>query len=421
MRNMKNMRVLHLSLTARRGGAAQAAWRLHRALRNDGFDSKMLVSETNGLNRDDGVYGPTNLLSVFIQRLRKNIEIQMSKKVLISTSTFFSRAFVGANWERRIRQLNPDLIHLHWINYGHVSLDAISRWGVPIVWSLHDEWPFTGGCHFANDCSRFHVGCGGCPLLRNSGEMDTSRKLILRKKKALKDLSLHLIAPSQWMASRAHASQLFEQRAASVIPNGVDTHLFGPRSADLVRQRLGIPQGVPCFLFIAANAVTDPRKGFNLLAESLTRLKSEFGRDVHLLIVGSSGEQLPTLNFPVKALGVVSEPDRVVDAYCAADALVVPSLSDNLPNTVLESFACGTPVLAFPSGGIPEMILPHQNGNLSESVTVEGLTKVMNEFLMTPESWPELRKGARDSALERYSLELQSRRVIELYRSLFAL
>jgi glycosyltransferase involved in cell wall biosynthesis len=409
-------RVLHLSLSARRGGAATAAWRLHRSLIEQDVDSRMLVSETDGCGPSDGVTGPMPVFGSLLQRLRKNFEIHVSGVVLRPKVSIFSPACAGAHWDRVIARLRPEVVHLHWVNYGHLRPEALARWNLPIIWTLHDQWPFTGGCHFAGSCRRFEAGCGHCPQLGSPGENDASASLFRRKQAAWRTVDLTITAPSTWMARQAAKSALFSHRSIHTIPYGVDLATFAPLERGAIRRELEIEDNRPVLLFAAANAASDPRKGFHLLREALLRLHTQQADSFQLLVAGDAEASFAKLPFEVKNLGKVATPAAMAKVYNAADAFVIASLEDNLPNTVLESLASGTPVIGLPSGGIPDMVEDGINGYLASSRDPEALASTVSNFFAHPNVWPAQRQAARTTAVSRFGPELQAERMLGLYR-----
>ncbi|NBB81269.1 MAG: glycosyltransferase [Verrucomicrobia bacterium] len=412
-------RILHLSTTAQRGGAAAAALSLHRSLRREGLDSRMIVREHNGLSTSDGVYRPESLYARLSYRILKNAEIHLPRLLYRNLNALFSPAWTSSFSQQWLQQQAADIIHFHWINFGAFPLHLFSNIPGPVVWTFHDMWPFTGGCHYAGDCERYRENCGSCPTLGSSKLKDLSFQLMKRKKALYQPDRLSVVCPSHWMAKKAGQSALFKDQPIHVIPNGIDCETF--QAADRIesRRHLGIDPNGRYLFFAAVDATSDPRKGFDLLREALARL-SESGRDsitdLKLLIAGS--EQIPRgLPFPVVNLGRVKDRGMMAKAYAAADVFVAPSLEDNLPNTVLESLACGTPVVAFNTGGMPDMIMDSHNGRLvilkDPASLAEGITWVLEH----PDP-SKLREAARVTVENKFTLGRQVEEYVNLYKSL---
>lgn len=418
---LSRLRPLQISYSSRRGGAAAAAWRLHSGLLAEGVESGMAVLETLGMGNAEGVQGPMGWSERLAHRFRKNVEIHGPRWRFPAVSGPFSPSWLGGRMRRQIDAFQPDVIHLHWINNGTLSVEAIASWEVPVVWTLHDMWPLTGGCHYSGGCLRYAAWCGQCPILGSRQENDVSSQLIKRKSAAWENLNLHLVAPSEWMAACARRSRLFQNRPIEVIPYGVDTEIFSPKEVQRARNDLKLDPQKTYLLFGAVNATTDVRKGFVVLTHALRRLKemNPSIKDLNLLVVGASSNELPQdLPFPVTALGHISSETTMTTAYAAANLFVAPSLEDNLPNTVLESLACGTPVVAFKIGGMADMIQDCQNGRLAEPGDAGSLAGCIHALLADPTGMNEFGSKARQTVLEKFTVRHQARACSTLYEKI---
>ncbi len=418
------MKILHLSTYDVTGGAARAAYRLHSGLRTHGHDSTMLVERR--ASRDPAVMAfrrPMDLRSRLLRRLRRE---RIARDLARYASTprrgeWFSddRTEHGA---ALVAQLPPaDVINLHWIaqfvDY-RGFFGTVPAW-TPVVWTLHDMSPFTGGCHYDWGCGKFSGQCSACPALSSDRPDDLARDIWQRKQDAFARVPegrLHIVAPSRWLAAEAGRSALLGRFPFAVIPNGIDTDDFAPRDRAAARDVLGIPPGVPAVLFVA-DQMDQARKGFGLLVEALRRLDDVPG--LHLLSIGSSSPALD-LPFPHLHLGRIDN-DRLLSlVYSAADVFALPSLQDNLPNTVIEAFACGTPVAAFDAGGTRDMVRPGETGALAPAGDVEGLRRALADLLRDPDRRAALGENCRRVAVQEYSSELQARRYADLYVAILA-
>ncbi|MBC8152689.1 MAG: glycosyltransferase family 4 protein [Bacteroidetes bacterium] len=425
------MRVVHLSTYHLNGGAAVAATRLHRALlKHPDVDSTMLVGIPARLEPHQAepgvVYLADNFLSEqmafgrFVAERLYFLAFEKDKAARFKFSPAWSGA--GLSFHPIIQQ--ADVLHLHWINFGFLSLDELESLfalGKPIVWTLHDTWAFTGGCHYPRGCDRFLTHCGQCPYLRQPGERDLSYRLFGRKKAILADVPIYVTPPSRWLADEAMRSPLLRNKQFSVIPYAIDQDVFRPVPDMPYLQDTAYlrTNNQPTLLFGSAS-LTDPRKGFSYFAEALTLLKDRLPDSIQpeVLVFGKGTVyQLGDLSYPVRHLGVLTDEDQLVAAYNGADAMVVPSLEDNLPNTVIEALACGTPVIAFRTGGIPEMIDHTQNGYLADVGSAEQLADGLY-WLLTHPDLARLRQNARQSAEERFSEPVVAGQFYDLYRSL---
>ncbi len=287
-----------------------------------------------------------------------------------------------------------------------------------VVWTMHDMWAFTGGCHYSQGCTKFQTHCHHCPYLRNPGEYDLSYRGFERKQVAFANAPISLVSPSEWLANLARSASLTRDFITHVIPNPIDTDVFKPADKLTIRQKLGLPTDQPLFLFGSANTA-DPRKGFLYFVEALNKLKThQLTLEPAVLLFGKmASETVTALPFRVHSLGVLTSETDIVAAYNAADALVVPSLEDNLPNTIVESLACGTPVIAFKTGGIPEMIQHQKTGYLTQTGSAQELADGLYWLLnQTPEQRTELSQNARQFALTHYAEATVARQYQQLYQ-----
>lgn len=325
------------------------------------------------------------------------------------------RALTGA---ALVRQLPTcDLITLHWIAdfLDFRAFFSAAPPQVPIVWRLADMNAFTGGCHFDHSCGRHIIGCGACPQLGSTDKADLSHRVWQRKKAALDRLGpkrLHIVALNHWMADVVKRNPLLNRFPLTVIPNGVNTESFAPQGIRFARDRLGLPREARIVLFVADD-VTNRRKGFSLLAEALTGLN-----DVANLFLLSTGRGTPTfsLQIPHRHLGHLGT-DQLSLAYSAADVYAIPSRQDNQPNTVLEAMACGTPVVGFNVGGIPDMVRQGITGILAPAEDADGLRNAILEVLRCPEKRSEMAANCRRIVMDQYRLEDEIRRYAQVYET----
>ncbi|MCS3682389.1 glycosyltransferase involved in cell wall biosynthesis [Salinibacter ruber] len=307
-----------------------------------------------------------------------------------------------------------DIISLHWIR-GFVELQAFfERMSVPVVWTLHDMNAFTGGCHYNAGCEKYTAACGACPQLGSDDETDLSRNIWERKKEAFSGVDpeqLHIVTPSKWLAEEARSSTLLESFPVTVIPNGLDTDRFAPRPQEAVRTALSLPHDRPVVLFVADSA-TERRKGFSLLRNALSGLSEPL-----LVSIGGGRPAVGDSDQHVH-LGKLSSNRLLAAAYSAADVFVIPSLQDNLPNTTLESMACGTPVVGFNTGGIPDMVRPGETGWLAETGNIKALRNAIEDALSDSNVRERRGRRCREVVEEEYALDVQAKRYRDLYERL---
>ncbi|HAL82497.1 MAG TPA: glycosyl transferase family 1 [Mucilaginibacter sp.] len=283
----------------------------------------------------------------------------------------FSTAGTGTDISRQASVLNADILHLHWTNSGYLSINNLKKLfetGKPVVWTLHDMWAFTGGCHYAGDCGHFVNECGNCWMLRDSGDNDISSSGWLRKSGMLKSAkNIVFVTCSHWLADVARTSSLLKDFRIETIPNPIDTAVFSPKDKNAAKLKWNISPKAKIILFGAAN-ILDRRKGITYLVEALHHLKSDYPdvEDVEIVIFGKNKSfDVNQLPFKVHELNVITSQNDLAELYSLADVFVTPAIEDNLPNTIMESLACGTPVVAFNTGGIPDMVEHQQNGYLA--------------------------------------------------------
>jgi glycosyltransferase involved in cell wall biosynthesis len=408
------MRILLLSTYDIKGGAARAAYRLCEGLTAAGHEVKMLVQSKSG--NDGFVEQPDHFSYRRFSKIRGYLDlmpafIKTGKKVLFSIGWLPSKAVI-----RKINDFDPDVVHLHWVNKGFFNLQSLADIRQPVIWTLHDMWAFTGGCHYAYDCERYTIGCGKCPVLRSGKESDMSLYFYKRKKVIYKQLSsLTIVTPSNWMAGLARKSGIFGEHRVLAVPNAINAGIYHRTGKSEARKLLGLPGNMKLILFNAMNATTDERKGYRYL---LSALESMDLTDVGLVIVGSDRlSGMEPAGLKVHLLGLVKDTETMVKSYNACDVFVLPSLQDNLPNTVMESLACGTPVVAFNTGGIPDMVEHKKNGYLAEYKSVNDLANGIKWSLYEADA-KTLSDNARQKVLDEFAEEVIILKHAKLYQEL---
>ncbi|MGF1512401.1 MAG: glycosyltransferase family 4 protein [Elainellaceae cyanobacterium] len=412
------MKVLILNTQDVTGGAARAAFRLHNGLVDNGIGSQVLVQ--NKVGNDKRVIPPQNraekLLANFGHALDSLPTLLYDRKRKPEFSSQWSPDFVTS----KIEDYGPDVVNLHWINDSFVRIETLSKIKRPIVWTLHDMWAFTGGCHYDQDCGRYVNSCGKCPQLDSNAELDLSRWIWKRKYKSWQGTPLTIVTLSSWMASCVKESSLFKDYRVETIPNGIDTTLYKPVEKNVAKSLIGLPTDKRLILFGAVNPTSSPRKGFYLLKSALEKIKERdaFG-NFELVVLGtsepdSSSEQEIKTHY----LGVLKDDISISLAYSAADVFVAPSTQDNLPNTVMESLACGTPCVGFNIGGIPDMVDHLKNGYLAVPFDVDDLAKGIQWVLADKERHAKLCENSYLKVNREFTQEIQASRYISLFEEL---
>jgi glycosyltransferase involved in cell wall biosynthesis len=409
------MKVLMLNTFDELGGAARAAVRLLKGIRKRDIDARLLVQFKTG--RDEHVLCRQGAVRKLLRRLKILIGLRPVRRYPNKPENNFSPSLLPDRKAPEIQRIDPDILHMHWLCAGFMQIETLSKLDLPLVWTLHDSWAFTGGCHVPFECTKYRQSCGACPVLGSDRENDLSRQTWERKKKAWRDLNLTVVVPSRWLADAARSSSLFSNVRIERIPYGLDTAHFKPLDKDESRQLLGLPQYKKIILFGAVQAFTDPNKGFHLLQAAL-RIVGQGATDM-LAVVFSSIDcsRLSDLGMPAVFMGRV-EDDQLAALYSAADVFVLPSKLENLPLTILESMACGTPCVAFRQGGLPDQVEHEVSGYLAKPYDVEDLARGIVWVLENEDRHATLSTRARQWIESEFSSEVESKRYAALYREL---
>jgi glycosyltransferase involved in cell wall biosynthesis len=419
------MKVVLISTFKTTGGAAIACKRLMKALQKAGMEVKLIVRDKT---TDD-----TDVITVNASYLKRKINFirfvwerfiifvcnKFSKKNLFAVSI----ANTGTDISKLPVVKEADIIHLHWINQGFLSLKNIGqlvKTGKPIVWTMHDMWTFTGICHYAGDCTNYWKGCKSCVFLKKTSGQDLSTKIFNRKHKIHKNATnLSFVGCSNWIANCARQSALSTGiNTICSIANPIDTQLYNVLPKSKARQKFNLPENKKLILF-GAIKVTDERKGLKYMIDAcniLTQKHPSLQQDLAIVVFGKNTDLLKYLFlFPVFCMNFVSGAQDMVALYNSADVFVIPSLEDNLPNTIMEAMACGTPCVGFNAGGIPEMIDHKVNGYVAEYKSAEDLA---TGIVWCLENCDNLSAEARKKALSHYSENIVAKKYIDLYNKL---
>lgn len=408
------MKVLIVNTSERTGGAAVAANRLMKALNNNGVKVKMLV-------RDKDTDALTVVPLSQSWRLRWHF---LWERLVVFCHLHFSRthlfeidiANTGSDITRLREFQEADIIHLHWINQGMLSLGGIRKIlqsGKPVIWTMHDIWPATAICHLTLDCRAFTSECRNCRLLPGGGSSHDLAASVWRKKQQMvADENIYYVACSRWLESEAKKSALLKGQKITSIPNPIDTHIYKKGNKQEARQRLGLPLDRKLILF-ASQRVTNENKGMGYLIEACRQLADI--PQLGLVILGGHAEEVvPQLPLEAWPLGYVNDEQRVVDAYNAADVFVLPSLSENLPNTIMEAMACGVPCVGFKVGGIPEEIDHRRNGYVAEYRQAEDLARGIR-WILTEADYDQLSRDAVHKVVQSYSQQSVAMKYLDVY------
>ena len=406
------LRVLQICHTDAESGAGRAAYRLHRGLRAEGVDSRMLVGYQR--SGDSSVYAwgraTWNLLRTYIDAAPNYLfwreSVGLWSNMALPRVPFAFRD----GWK-------PDLVNIHWVGGGYASWSALQGWDGPLVWTLHDMRFFTGGCHYSSGCERFLDRCGQCPVLGSKTNFDLAALNQWRGRKYARTAHA-LVSPSRWLQDAAARSANVRGRRIELIPNGLDLSAYKPCDPRLARSLLGLPASATLIGFGAMQATSDKRKGFDLLRDALNHLRQLPTTQASHLVVfgGSKADSQSVAGFPTTFLGFLKDDVSLALALSAIDVLIVPSREDNLPQAPIEAMACGTPSVCFDVGGLPDIVRHQETGWLSPPFDTAHLATGIDWVLRNITKADSTR--LRGIAEQKYSLAKQAKSYQVLYQGL---
>lgn len=435
------MKVLFVNTNDTSGGAARAAMRIMQGVKQQGIKAQMFVKYKHTVSEDvvslynfipkGWLYGVIDWVAA---KCKNKWQYLQWRPYRYTKENVFMSDARGTRLHGALQQLDYDILHLHWINQRFIKLHDLPK-DKPIVWTLHDSWPFCGVCHYFDDCQRYMTHCGDCPLLHSGKEKDLAYRVFEKKMRAYNGLDLHIVTPSKWLGDCAKQSALFSQFSVTVIPNCLDTDVYRPLlDNDLnqnissaiaqnsalcnVKRAAGEEAEIPMILYGAMNAATDRRKGFASLLAALKILDKQ-GLEANLVVFGASESDLPMefKHISVHFLGYVSNTDILVTLYNLATVMVVPSLTENLSCAIMESLSCATPVCCFAIGGNGDMVEHKVNGYLAKEQDSEDLAMGIRWCLENNQDG-SLSQAARDKVLREYTIDRVGERYVELYESI---
>lgn len=413
-----------------RGGAANSCKRLHLGLLLKGMDSKVLLkSKQKNWPKCSEFMFPDNLLSTQqkirtkFKRIFRELKIYSPKSKKDVNQDFLNNREKGLelysfpNFNIDITESDlykeADVINLHWVANFLDYESFFKKNKKPVVWTLHDMNPFSGGEHY----EEIFLGIdeNGNPIERQKTELEiklSNKNLALKQEILSKVDNLTIVAPSKWLVQEAQKSEVFKGFKIHYIPYGLDPNIYKPRKQDYSRDILNIPQGKKVVLFVA-DSISNNRKGFIFLKKALEQLNDS---NLVLCAIGSKNSSFKSFDNIIE-LGSINDERLMSIAYSAADVFVIPSLMDNLPNTVLESLMCGTPVIGFPVGGILDMIQHAENGYITDEISVQSLKSTLSKFLTAENNFDRL--SIRENAIKKYDQKIQADNYISLFNDIF--
>lgn len=407
------MKVAQVNFRDILGGAARAAYRIHRALLQYGVDSRMHVSgATSG---DWTVQAPDSRWMNGISKIRQPLVGLLVNTLHTENRVLHSPAILPSCWPRRLNRLDTDVIHLHWVAAEMMSVADIGRLHAPVVWTLHDMWGICGAEHFTEDF-RWRDGYTQHNRPVYESGFDLNRWTWQRKLKLWRR-PMHIVTPSRWLADCVRHSAIMQDWPVSVVPNAIDTEAWQPIDKRISRRILHLPEDCPLLLFAATGGTRDPRKGFDLLNSAVDHLRGEMA-GMELVILGELAPKEPVnLGFPIHYAGHLHDDVSLCLFYSAADAVVVPSRQDNLPNCGVEAHACGTPVVAFDVCGLPDIVDHQKTGYLAKPFDTEDLARGIQWVLSDAERRSMLCTQSRRDAVARFSFPVVAEQYLQVYNA----
>ena len=407
------MKVLQLNHSDINGGSARAAYRIHHALRNSGIDSQMLVNVA--ASGDWTVQGPTSKWAKAMGHIRPRLATPVRQLLRTGNPIIHSPAVVPSLWPERINASDADVVHLHWVQGEMLSIAGIARIRKPIVWTLHDMWAFCGAEHYTTD-HRWRDGYRRDNRPAHESGFDLNRHTWQRKRKHWRR-PMYIVGNSYWISDCVSNSLLMRDWPVSTIHYPLDSNRWKPIDQGQARQLWGLPQECPLLLFGAMGGGKDPRKGIDLLLAALAQLRNESSmQTLQLVVFGQlAPHSPPQLGFPVHYTGHLHDDLSLRALYSAADAMVVPSRQEAFGQTASEAHACGTPVVAFNTGGLPDIVVDRVTGALAEPYEPASLAAAIRWVLEDPQRRRALGAAARERAERLWGPE----RVAGLYEEVY--
>ena len=435
------MKVLFVNTNDISGGAARAAMRIMRGVQQSGVEAQMFVKDKYSKSSDvipvSNFAPSSNLIKdIFkwvIQKFKNRYHMFKWHPYKHTKQNVFMSDLRHTNIHGALQKLDYDIVHLHWINNRFLDIRELANIHKPIVWTLHDSWPFCGVCHYFIDCERYQTHCGTCQMLGSKKEQDLAYEIFEKKLAVYKDLDLHIVTPSHWLGDCAKKSALLGRFPVYVIPNCLDTELFRPLTkveiltiaerqqnavvSRVLREATEKRIAMPLILFGAMNAANDRIKGFVNLLSALQILDAQ-GFEANLIVFGANAQELPMKfqNIDVTFVGYIYDSSVLTTLYNVANVMVVSSYSEVFGQTASEAMSCGTPVVAFRCTGIQDVV-EEGCGYLAEPYSSEDLAKGI-QYCIENNTNNVLGETARESAVRRFAVNVVSEQYVALYKSI---
>jgi glycosyltransferase involved in cell wall biosynthesis len=415
------MQIFHLNAYDKEGGAARAVYRLHHGLLESDVNSHMVVQRKQSDEQEilalntrfhKFCFRMINVIAQSIFKLQKSVNYNHHSLNYFQATPF--------SWLKKVVN-NADIVHLHWINAEMLKIENIKKINKPLLWTMHDMWPFCGAEHcVVNDCRRYSQSYTKANRNKSDRGLDIDRWVWKRKFKNFPNLKkIVVVCPSNWLASCVRESVLFMDKRVEVIHNGLDLDVYKPIAKHLARQILNLDEGKRYILFGAQTATGNVGKGYEYLKYAVNNYLRSSEKEIELLIFGSSCPKDNVFSkYKSHYLGTINDDITLALLYSAADVMVVPSVLDNLPNTAVEAVACACPVVAFNVGGLPDVIDHKVNGYLATPYEAEDLANGITWVLHDSEKYKILSQNARKKAEQKFDIKKIAEQYIKLYREI---
>lgn len=406
------MKISILNTYEYKGGAARSAKRLLKAFLSNNIDARMFAN----IKESDDRYVDTN-----IGNIRKGLGIvapYLDRIIfkIYKQSGFFSSGLLGTvNVKKLLNKRNVDVVNIHWVNGGMVNLSDLKNIECPIVFTLHDSWIMTGGCHLPGTCTRHKENCGRCPQLNSSFPYDITRYLFNKKYRDISSIKrVIFVCPSKWLLHQVSNSKLLQGYRFEHIPNPIDTSVYKKHDKNYSRGVLGIDRSKFVIIIGAMSVHMDLNKGYDLFLSSLDIISKE---NLLVVVYGSDNcDELKKRNIDAIALGVINEDATMTLLYSLADVIVVPSRIENLSNTLIEAMSCELPAVAFDVGGNSEIIDHLQNGYLAEAYNVDDLANGI-EWVRGVDNYSTIGQRARDKVVSKFDKQIIYEQYMNIFKS----
>ena len=404
------MKILFLNSNDLYGGAAKACCRLLLELRKQRCAVKFIV-QNKYQDLDDEYEINDNLLLKVYDKVRIFFDFKILS-LFKSKSVTWSISFLPCINLKKIYNDSCDIIHLHWIGNGFIPAKKLAKMKKPIVWTIHDSWAFTGGCHIPYECTNYEKNCGHCKYLKHPRKRDLSYYLLKKKKKYWSTLDINIVAPSTWLANCAKNSSIFKNKKVFVIPNGINTKVFKPLDKMNCRNIWDIPQAKKIILFGAYGSTSDSNKGFHYLVDALKKIDNT--NEYELIVFGANKSNYE-LSINTKYVGVINDEISLATLYSAADVIAIPSKSESFCQVAAEAMSCGIPVVAFNTTGVKDIVDHRNTGYLANPFDTQDFAYGIRWIF---ENYYELSKNSREKVIKNYDIEVVGNHYTELYKNI---